>query len=95
MADLGPVPLGLELNKKLLAKEILMTQVQSNQPRYVQYSPPSVSVWGVIGSAVGSTFGWVFKNVLPAAAAGAAGGYVAHRLINQADESEDTTTDVA
>ncbi len=71
-----------------------MTQVQYNQPRNVhQFNPAPVSVWGTIGSVVGSTFGWVFKNVLPAAAAGAAGGYVAHRLINRAEESEDTSTD--
>lgn len=72
-----------------------MTQVHPNQTRYVQqYAPAPVSVWGTIGNVVGSTFGWVFKNVLPAAAAGAAGGYVAHRLIN-ANDSEDTSTDAA
>lgn len=54
------------------------------------YPPPQVSAWGVIGGAIGSTFGWLFKTVAPAVVAGAAGGYAVHRYYESQD-SEETT----
>lgn len=60
--------------------------------QYATPSQPSISVWGVVGGAIGNTFGWLLKTVAPAVVAGAAGGYAVHYYYDKYEE--DTTDDV-
>ena len=77
-------------------------QIEKQPTGYVQYAPmPQVSPWGVVGSAIGSGLGWLFKNVAPAVVAGAAGGYIVHKIHeansqvdeDDAEDLEDETSD--